>query len=309
MRRTSIRATPFRLIFAGALVAFGAACSSSEAELDCDNDDPPPMVTAPDTALIRSQVKLEARARFGADGAAEAVSNLATAAFVDSTRVERVNRSVNDQKFSMTCAGLTGAPVDQCREPYQDPECIRVQLEVDELQITGVPGGLSLEKKGTGTYVNNEAPDPLFGDEELGVAVTVSKAGDPAYFQSYAQKLAPPPQLVIEEPKPGQAVGAHDLQVCWTGKGADVIEIAIQIERADPDAPADTDKVVCLVKDDGCHTVPAAAFDWLYLGQLAPDDLFKVSISRERTAVEVLDDKTAAELKAAYQIELLLPQE
>ena len=53
----SIRsALPFGVLIA-ALAAPCAGCSS-EAQVDCDDDDPPVAPAAPETALIRSQIKL-----------------------------------------------------------------------------------------------------------------------------------------------------------------------------------------------------------------------------------------------------------
>ncbi len=282
-----------------------AACGSDETGESCDDDESPQRPVAPETAVILSQLKLESRITLG-EGDQREVQNIASAVFVDTSRVKRITRSPDDQRFSMTCSGLTGAPVDQCRPPHTE-DCFQVKLEIDGVAVSGVPGNIDLENRGTGTYVDTDAPDPLFGDGDFTVKVTGKQ--DPAYFPSYEQALTPPDPLEVKEPLVSQPIGRRDLKVCWNRGNGTVIEISIQIDRLDPGASTDTDKVICLVRDDGCHTVPVGAFDWLQLGDMGPDDRFKLSVTRQRIDVQTLDEKTATEIKGVRRVEMILPQD
>ena len=126
---------------------------------------------------------------------------------------------------------------------------------------------------------------------------------DAAFFPSYKQTLKAPRPLDLTSPQNGTVAPLGDVEVKWTNAGAaDFVEISLRTDRQ-----GDTDAVVCVARDDGCHTLPAVAFDRLLLG-MAPENNFELTIKRINVSVNEISGDTAAEARAIERVVIKLKQ-
>ena len=203
--------------------------------------------------------------------------------------------------FSESCSALTGQVQRGCRDPAKQG-CVPLNMVAGSVALTGVPGGGPLEgSPAGGEYRMASPPDPLWGTDP--VTVTVTGGSEANAFPGYEQTIQPSPVIAVTAPSADSAgIVGRDLDVQWEAGGAAYVEITLQVDRQ-----GDTDTVVCLTRDDGCHAVPGGAIDWLTLN-IAPTDRFKLRIARYDVTTKELDQRTGAEIKVVSRVEMTLPQ-
>ena len=191
----------------------------------------------------------------------------------------------------ISCEGLTGAPYKHCIE---DP-CTLGTLDADKVEVDLGSGKITLERTATGKFVALNVAGPLFGDAP--VKAVVSSRTETGFFLAYDQSLEPPDPIDLKQPDPTSSlgVGTSDLKLRWTPGNGDFV--LVEVAKDDPTV---TDKVRCLLQDDGCHTMGACVLDWL---EIKTDEAFRLSIIRVRGAVKNLDTNTAATLNLTSQLE------
>jgi hypothetical protein len=295
--KTSSSTSPSRthrlaiLLAASTLVLVPLAACSDEggnSEQNCFQEDPPPTPGHPSDSTFRGRITVEHDVNFAAGGTPE---GSIVAAFSDLTYAEMKSRQpVTLSDYS--CAGLTGAPYKVC---HQDPPCTVESLDADKIDVEGLAGGtVALERTAVGRFSKQKLAGDLFGGTVKVVVTGQSKTG---FMPSYDQSLEPPDLLSLSKPDLSSttAVGESDLQLSWSAGNGDFI--VLEIKTTDPNV---TDKVQCILKDDGCHHLHAGVFDWL---EVKTGDTFKLTMARVRRVHKSLDNKTSVELNLTSQIE------
>jgi hypothetical protein len=290
--KTSSSISPSRIILLLLLsISLLAGCSDEggNSEQNCFQEDPPPTPGYPKESIFRGRITVEHNVNHATGGAPEGTI---IAAFSDLTYAEMQSRQpVTLSDFS--CSGLTGAPHKVCK---QDPPCTVESLDADKIAVEGLEGGtVALDRTAVGRFNKQKLSGSLFGGGSVKVVVTgQSKTG---FMPSYDQSLEPPDLLSVSKPDLSSTapVGESDLKLNWSAGNGDFI--VLEIKKTDPKV---TDKVQCILKDDGCHHLHAGVFDWL---EVKPKDTFKLTMARVRRNHKSLDDKTSVELNLTSQVE------
>lgn len=279
------------------LLALGA-CSSDEGEQgDCWNQDSPSGASHPDGTKHRGQVSVEHAVEYEG-GATGKTSRSIVATFADISQAYMESRKSDLNIGDLTCYGLTGAPYKVCTDPSPGAPCSVETLEADKVEVEGVGSGVvTLEQTGPGKFNKLDVPDPLFGAAPVKVVVT--SAGGTGDFPAFDQSLEPPDLLELRSPSPTSAsVGTQDLTVSWKAGNGDLLVLELA-----PGDPTSTDKVRCILADDGCHTVMVGALEWL---EIDPGSQFRLILKRVRSAVKSLDANTSTGLTLVSRVEVLL---
>lgn len=290
------------LLIAACLAAVGGCsdpgdepCEGQECGPDCFNADSPEIEGPPATAFHRGRITLESVVSFSSTGA-QTSTNEARASYTDISQV-----LVSSRKPSLVqssgCYGLTGGTTTVCRPGFNEP-CTKEYLAVEKVEITGTGGGaLTLDELGKGILAKGSLPDPLYAVDDLQAKVTAGAAE--GSFMSYEQALTSPDLLKLSLPDPaGKPLGSADLKFQWEPGNGDYV--VINISHMDDKT---TDKIQCVVLDDGCHTVFVGDLEFY---DFTPGNPFKVTMIREKTTVKTIDEKTAAEFTAASRVEMVL---
>ncbi len=299
--RTKARHIPILLL---GLCLVGSGCSDTPGDENCEGEDcgpdcfnaDSPEIEGPSaTAFHRGRITLESVVSFSSTGA-QTTANEVRASYTDISQV-----LVSSRKPSLVqssgCYGLTGGATVVCRPGFTEP-CTKEYLAVEKVEILGTGNGdQTLEELSKGILSKEDLAAPLYATGEIQAKVTA--AGGEGSFMTYEQSLAPPDLLEMTSPDPQAGpLGAKDLKFQWEPGNGDYV--VINISHMDNTT---TDKIQCVVIDDGCHTI--------YVGDLefydfAVGNPFKVTILREKTTVKKLDDKTSAELTAASRVQMVL---
>jgi hypothetical protein len=262
-------------------------CGDAAPVPDCWDEDLPRVQAHPESALVRARVTLNQLTSY-TTGATGTDSSTITGTFTDTSAVITTFRKKSDIFAVDNCYLLTGQPVQNCRPPHTDP-CTLEYLDVAGVELAGLQGGSrSLTSTSRGIYSSAAPPVPMYGAGPVKLAVS-GKTGSGGFPSSYVQELEPPAPLVVEYPPPGQAVGTGpaDLKIRWEPGNGDLILLNLT------KVGGSKDTVQCTLVDDGCQTLLSTALDWLKINQ---GDLYRLSLSRIRTRVKALDDKTSAQL-------------
>lgn len=255
------------------LVAAATGCSDEPQGEQCSNEDSPAIPGPPDTAVLRGEVVFEERITFDASGARTVVHS-ASADLTDFSKVIVSSRQPTSVG-SPACYGLTGGPTTVCRPGIPEP-CVPEGLDVDKVLVEGILPGSELPKGGKkGFYTLDGDPGSFYTGSEL--KAKVQGRTDPGYFPSMEIQVGVPDRLELTEPAPNAKVGARDLTIRWKKGNGDYV--VIDVSNADG---ATTDKIVCVVADDGCHTIFAGDLEFF---DMKPESKVKVSILRERSRV------------------------
>jgi len=274
------------------LLLLGCSSDGGNGEA-CWNENDPSIKGYPSTATHRALVNVEQEVEHSAGGS-EKVTRSVTASFSDVSTVKVVSQPGTPLMCDVSCEGVTGAPHIEC----PTPPCVPQTLEADSVKVEVGSGSVTLDHSSEGKFNKLSVADPLFGSAPIKVAVVGQT--NTGYFPSYEQSLDPPDLISLDHPAPGnsQPVGTSDLKVSWKGGGGDYVLLEIRTTDASV-----TDKVRCLLEDDGCHAVGACALDWL---EVNAGDTFVLTLARVKTDVKSLDSNTAATLSLVSQLETTL---
>ena len=255
-----------------AMTASGGGSDEPKGE-QCGNDDSPAIPGPPDTSVMRGEVVFEERITFDGSGG-KTVVHSASADLTDFSKVIVQSRQPT-AVGTPACYGLTGSPTTVCRPGIPEP-CVPEGLDVDKVLVSGLLPGSELPKGGKkGFYTLDGDPASFYSASE--VKATVQGRTDPGYFPSMEVQVGVPDRLEIVEPAPNAKVGARDLTLRWKKGNGDYV--VIDISNADGTT---TDKIVCVVLDDGCHTILAGDLEFY---DMKPDSKVKISVLRERSKV------------------------
>ena len=281
-----------------ALVALG--CSGSGSYGSWTNEETGTVTGLPEAALLRGQLTLESQRTLG--GAAPS-SITAALRLVDTTQGYRVSRTTEGMAFPPACFGLTGAVQETCRPGFSKP-CPQQPLDVDRAELSSPTAAVALKRNSAGNYGAEAVPEAIFNGE---LTAKVTGKADKGFFPTYQQTLSPPDAMELEVPdfKTPPQVGGADFKLQWIPGNGDHVEITVRVK----DSPI-TDKVVCLVQDDGRHAINAGAFEWFRNGDppLKAQDIFLVTVKRVRAKVDAVDAKTSVQLKSSSQVEFAVAQ-
>jgi hypothetical protein len=289
------------------LIAFGlTACTDSGPKVNpCINDDSPSVPGSPDEVITRGRVSF--RTKYTYDGAGTLAKPDVTvgATFTDNSQVIRASRPPSTlPNGSPACYALTGSPTDTiCRPGYKEP-CTLQYLDVSKVTVSGVSGGpLDLTKTSMGNY-NGPASlgDPLYNAGQ--VTVTVSGQSAAGSFPSYEQSIGTPDPMVIESPKPGDPtpITPRDLIVKWKKGNGDFVVIDLSLV-----IPGQTDKLQCVLLDDGCTTIYRGDIEFLCPSAGCPDQTkVKITVTRKLAAVRAIDPTTTVEIGTSSIAELVV---
>ncbi len=250
-----------------------SSCSDEPKGEQCGNDDSPGIPSPPDTSVLRGEVTFEERTTFDAAGV-KTVTHSASADLTDFSKVIVSSRQPS-AVGTPACYGLTGGPTTVCRPGIPEP-CVPEGLEANRVVVEGLSAGAELPKGGKKGFFTLDGGAGSFYSGTT-VKVKVEGRTDPGYFPSLEQEVGVPDPLEVVEPGPNAKVGARDLTLRWKKGNGDYV--VIDVSAADGTT---TDKIVCVVLDDGCHTILAG--DLEFYG-MKPESKVKVSLLRERSKV------------------------
>jgi hypothetical protein len=279
------------------LLPLGACDSDADDKGDCWNQDSPSGASHPDGTKHRGQITVEHAVEYEG-GPTGKTSRAVLATFADFSQAYMESRKSDLNIGDLTCYGLTGAPYKVCTDPSPGAPCSVETLDADKVEVEGLGSGkVTLERTGPGKFSDLDVQEPLFGATP--VKVVVASAGGTDNFPAFDQTLEPPDVLELRSPSPTAAsVGAGDLEVGWKPGNGDLLVLDIA-----PGDPTSTDKVRCILADDGCHTLMVGALEWL---EITPGTQFRLILKRVRSTVKSLDSNTSTQLTLVSRVEALL---
>lgn len=284
------------------VVTLLGGCGGDGADGSCIDETAAATDSFPDSAVRRAQLRLERRTTQQTDGSL-AEQLLAQMSLVDLTKVDVTSRPPEPCCGLRSCFLLTGSPTTSCRKGFKPP-CLPEPLDADKVTVTGLVGGsVTLDSAGGGRFTKTGLKSPLFTDNPITVKVQAKSSS--SSFPSYDQKLAAPAQLELTSPDPKAkqlSAGTTDLDVAWNAGDGDWVELSVS-----SNAKGATDRVVCVVEDDGCATMPIGAIEAIKL-DMKPTDKIELTVTRVKSTTRTLDAKTGAQIKAQSRVELLLDQ-
>jgi hypothetical protein len=282
-------------------VALAGCTNDPPAGNTCTNEDSPVVPGSPDEVITRARVSFRTKYTYDAAGKLATPDVTIGATFTDNSQVIRASRPPSSLPGgSPACYALTGSPTDTvCRPGYKDP-CTLQYLEVSKVAVEGITSGpLDLTKTSAGNYTGpTNLTDPLFNAAQ--VKVTVSGQTAAGSFPSYTQSIGAPDPMVIELPKPGDVtpLGAKDLVVKWKKGNGDFV--VLEISLADT---TKTDKIQCILLDDGCTTVYVGDLEFL---DIKDGTKMKIVLTRRLAAVRTENPTTTVEINTSSIAELVV---
>lgn len=190
--------------------------------------------------------------------------------------VEQVEDTVNDQRsgsyrmFFLDFTDYEGraAPID-----FDSDNCWRVvgqpviTVQATDLTVAGVVvGGLSGGDETVGDVQGSHLSTPVaevFSSSDLSLHSEAVTTGDPT-FPTIDVSVAPPAPIegvTTEVPDIG-----GEMLLRWTPGESSWMDIELVTDDPnDPGSATTRNRVVCRVRDDGCHQIPAFSLDWLSL--------------------------------------------
>jgi hypothetical protein len=172
--------------------------------------------------------------------------------------------------------------------------CVKEGLDADRVLVEGILPGTELPKGGKkGFFTLDGTPDAFYSASDL--KVKVEGRSEAGFFPSLEVQVGVPDPLEITEPQPNAVVGAKDLAIRWKKGNGDYV--VIDVSSADGTT---TDKIVCVVLDDGCHTILAGDLEFY---DMKPGGKVKVSVLRERSKVTT-SGSASLEAKAYSRVQL-----
>jgi hypothetical protein len=167
--------------------------------------------------------------------------------------------------LSATCVGLTG-------QPSQTGS--RTALPITRVDITGMVGGPRTLSNPDGGSLSFAPGGAIFGTSPVGASVVGVDGG---FGDITFEAAAPPAAMVVTSPdlSGGHSVGDEDLIIKWEPGGTGLVSLEVSNNAA---TGAERATLSCIVKDDGCHTIPSGLITWLKAGRADP--AFTVALKR-----------------------------
>ncbi len=191
--------------------------------------------------------------------------------------------------FGLACFGIAGQPDDSC-----DLE----RLEADAVVFKGlVDGDLTLEKIDAGPFLPEDLPGSIFSDKGgETLKAEVSSAGGESAFPAFNIEVVVPPEVVMNriEMTPNWTI-----EVEWEPADATFFEVVLK--TTSPGEERHSNRLRCLLADDGCHEIPADGVEWL---RSEGADKINVLLKRYTLAHQVVEPGALAELDAMRSMEI-----
>jgi hypothetical protein len=288
-------------------LAMVAGCGSSDKPEQCSNEDRPGMPSVPDTALHWARITIRNVTAFDANGA-KTVTNSILADFIDNTEAYNVQRQESTLGIAGPgCYGLSGKTVKTC-QPGQSEPCTVKKLEVDKVEVLGLPGGaMTLIRSGEGAYSIDNLPDPLFGKGP--VTARITSRNETGLFPSMELQVTQPDPLALSSPvldPTGKPLPASDIKIKWTAGNGGVVAVVTTRFPTPTLTPGQIPPpdLQCVTTDDGCTTLVLSDMDQF---DHTVGRQFKLQVIRDITTVGTNQDKTVAlELKAVSEVDMVL---
>jgi hypothetical protein len=299
MTTSSCSSSPLRVGLV--LVAcLAAGCTDDGATGSCLNEDSPDVPGFDDAVVLRARVTLASRLVFDGGGARTGPTNTISASFTDHTTVAGDYRQPSSLPGGTpACYALTGTPTTTCKPGFTEP-CKADPLDVAKVTVDGVLGGSrDLTKTSTGKYTDDNLADPIYTSGDIKVRVE-GQTGK-GFFPSFEQTVKAPDPLLLVEPKAGDPsrLGMKDLKITWKKGNGDFVVIEASLAGA----TGRTDKIQCVVLDDGCHTIYHNDLEFM---DMVDGTQVKLLIVRKIGGVKKIDATTAAELDSTSIVEMVV---
>jgi hypothetical protein len=283
----------------GVVIAAGCTNSGPGGNV-CLNEDSPDVPGFANETILRARVTLTSKLTYDAAGTLAGPANGVVGSFTDYTTMLSGDsrRPSTLPGGSPACYALTGTPSKSCRDGTQN--CQAEAVEVVQVTVDGVAGGpRDLTKTATGKYTDDNLADPLYTASEVKLKVTGKS--DKGFFPGYEQTAKAPDPLQLVEPKPGDAsrLGMKDLQIKWKKGNGDFVVIEASLAGS----TGKTDKIQCIVLDDGCHTIYHNDLEFM---DMVDGTQVKLLLVRKIGGVTKVDATTAAELAATSVVETIV---
>lgn len=166
-------------------------------------------------------------------------------------------------------------------------------LSIAALEVRGTARGVvRAVEMAPGIYADSGAP--ILSDGPLEVVGETN-----GEFPGFDQTIEPPDPVVLAEPLlDGSAlVELGDLTIAWNRGNGDFVVLVI-----DPDQTTGAESggdVICVIPDDGCHTLPAAVAVFLLASQ---SETFTLIVARERHRTVSLDARAFLEIESVAEL-------
>ncbi len=228
-----------------------AACDNKTEEDFCV-DEPPPNIETP--AGLGADANLAATLAVNewviSRDDVESTQGLIRADFADFSEYEE--EKIDAIPFSEACVGEVGQHVIN-----NPPET----MTAGQVIFRGlVIGERALEKSDAGVFQNEEVEGAVFTSEGgETILAEVNSSDDALSFPTFVAEVVVPPaiQLNVFDLQPDWS-----LDVEWEPADTTHFEIVMKAASTNPDMPSN--RLRCLMADDGCYVIPAAAIEWLF---------------------------------------------
>lgn len=265
----------------------------------CLNEDSPNVPGFADEIVLRARVTVTSKLTYDVAGVLSGPSSSITASFTDHTTVARDWRPPSSLPGgSPACYALTGTPTTSCKPGFTEP-CQVDPVDLTQVTVDGLAGGTrELTKTSKGKFTDDNLANPLYAAADVKVKVTgETKKG---FFPSYEQTVKAVDPLQLVEPKPGDParLGMKDLKITWKKGNGDFVVIEASLAGA-----TKTDKIQCIVLDDGCHTIYHNDLEFM---DMIDGTQVKLLLMRKIGALMKVDATTAAELDSSSVVETIV---
>jgi hypothetical protein len=253
-----------------------------------------------DAIVLRGRLTIASRLAFDAAGARSGPTNSISASFTDHTTVAGDYRLPSSLPGGTpACYALTGTPTTSCKPGFTEP-CKAEPVEVTKVTVDGVLGGSrELTMTSAGKYTDDNLANPIYTSGDIKVRVEGQSAK--GFFPSYEQTVKAPDPLELVGPTPGDParLGMKDLKITWKKGNGDFVVIEASLAGA----TGRTDKIQCVVLDDGCHTIYHNDLEFM---DMIDGTQVKLLLVRKIGGVKKIDATTAAELDSTSIVETVV---
>lgn len=242
------------------------------------------LIEAPleDESSPASQALLLVEERTGVAGATVRSHRLRTL-FFDLSNFEGTPAEVlND---SPSCFRVVGQPVSSGRA---------TPLSVRDVRVEGLANGDRDIGMVTGTFMDE---DTRLGSGPLTFAA-MPNPDALATFPAVRLSVEQPPALTGMAGRAVSLDGFDFFELRWDAPPSEdqtYIEIAMLTEDPAVSDSARRNRVVCRVRDDGCHRVPRGSLDWLSIFEPVAD----IEVNRHAVAMQDVDESSLAAIDVA----------
>ncbi|MCP4676373.1 MAG: hypothetical protein GY854_12850 [Deltaproteobacteria bacterium] len=263
------------------------SCKQQE-EKDLCVDEPPPSVQLPQglgEVELQAALSIDEWVEKNEDDSLE-TGGMLRAHFVDMTSC--AEESTPAIPFGEACFGIAGQPNDIC-----DLE----RLEADAVVFKGlVDGDVALEKNDAGLFLPEGLPDAILSDEGgETLKVEVSSTSGETAFPAFDIEITAPPRVVMNRI---EMTPNWSMEVEWEPADATFFEVVLKTTL--PGEEQHSNRLRCLLADDGCHEIPAEGVEWL---RSQGADEVNVLLKRHMLAHKAATSGALAELDATRSME------